>query len=58
MRRRVGCDCGAAFEGVREDALVRDAQRHALEVHGIRLSTEFVLALARPVEATAGEEQQ
>jgi predicted small metal-binding protein len=41
------CDCGYVCRGVDVDELVRDAQRHAREAHGIEVSAEQVLALGK-----------
>ncbi len=37
------CDCGYACRGSSLDERVRDAQRHALEAHGIDVSPDQVL---------------
>ena len=46
--RVIRCDCGFEAFGDGDDELVTGAQAHALNAHGIELSTETVLALARP----------
>ena len=45
--RVIRCDCGFEAFGDGDDELVSGAQSHALNAHGIELSTEAVLALAR-----------
>lgn len=45
--RVIRCDCGFEAFGDGDDELVTGAQTHARNAHGIELSTEAVLALAR-----------
>jgi hypothetical protein len=45
--RVIRCDCGFEAFGEGDDDLVDGAQAHARDSHGIELSTEVVLALAR-----------
>ena len=42
------CECGVVIKGKDDDDLVRQAQRHAREVHRMQVTREQVLAMARP----------
>jgi hypothetical protein len=46
--QRVECECGFVIEAV-DTEVVDAARRHSRDVHGIELTADFVLALARPV---------
>ena len=48
MTKAVTCPCGYIVRGTDEEELVVKAQRHAKEEHGIELTREQVLAMARP----------
>jgi predicted small metal-binding protein len=55
LEKVIECDCGWSFRGSERD-LVAACAAHALDVHGMELSPEQILA-ARPVddaEDTAG----
>lgn len=47
MTKVVTCDCGFTFEG-EEDALVAAVQTHGREAHGMDVSRDQALAMARP----------
>ncbi len=46
MERVVQCDCGFEARAEDESDLVAQVQRHAIEVHGMALSTDQALLLA------------
>lgn len=46
MERVVQCDCGFEARAEEESDLVAQVRRHALEAHGMALSTEQALLLA------------
>jgi len=48
MTKAVTCPCGYVVRGTDERELVANAQRHAKEAHGMELTQEQVLAMARP----------
>ncbi len=48
MAKIFTCECGVVIKGRDDDDLVRQAQRHAREVHRIQITREQVLAMARP----------
>jgi hypothetical protein len=54
MDRQIICDCGFALRSPAPDELVRIAQAHALESHGLVISAELALAMSRPVQAESG----
>ncbi|MGN6792131.1 MAG: DUF1059 domain-containing protein [Streptosporangiaceae bacterium] len=48
MRRRVSCECGWSAEG--EDAeLIAAVQEHGRNAHGMDVTPEQVIEMARPV---------
>ena len=49
MAKEIRCDCGYVVRADTDQELVADAQRHALDVHGIRITAEQVLGMAQPV---------
>ena len=49
MTKVFTCECGVVIQGRNDDDLVAQAQRHAREVHGMEVTREQVLAMARPV---------
>jgi predicted small metal-binding protein len=51
MAKTITCDCGYVVTGETDDELVTNAQDHAREVHGMEISPEQALALARPAES-------
>lgn len=51
MSKVINCDCGYVARGDTDDELVRTAQQHAREVHGMELTREQVLSLSVPAEA-------
>ncbi|MSQ22530.1 MAG: DUF1059 domain-containing protein [Dehalococcoidia bacterium] len=48
MAKIFTCECGVVIKGRDDNDLVRQAQRHAREVHRIQITREQVLAMARP----------
>lgn len=48
MAKVIRCDCGFVVRGDTDDELFADAHRHAKDVHGVEISREQVLAMARP----------
>ena len=48
MEKLVECPCGAQVRASDDDDLVTQTQSHASEVHGMDLSREQVLEMARP----------
>ncbi|HEX7796756.1 MAG TPA: DUF1059 domain-containing protein [Vicinamibacterales bacterium] len=48
MTKSFTCECGVVITGRDDDDLVAQARRHAREVHGIEITREQVLAMARP----------
>lgn len=44
----IECPCGAIIEGSDQDTMVARAQEHARETHGMDLSRDQALAMARP----------
>jgi predicted small metal-binding protein len=49
MSNVIHCPCGHVVEGGDDDELVANAQAHAREVHGMELTAEEALSMARPV---------
>ena len=47
--KQVDCDCGAKIRKDSDDELVEAVQKHAEEVHDMKLTREQVLSMARPV---------
>jgi predicted small metal-binding protein len=50
MAKRIQCDCGYVARGETDEELVAVAQKHAREVHGMEITREQVLAMAREEE--------
>jgi predicted small metal-binding protein len=48
MTKVIQCPCGYSMREEDDDALVRSAQTHALTAHGLELTREQVLAMAKP----------
>lgn len=44
----IECSCGAVMTGSSDDDIVAKAQAHARDVHGMQLTREQALSLARP----------
>ena len=42
----IHCDCGTAVKGKTEDEIVKNAQEHAKDKHGVTVTREQALALA------------
>jgi predicted small metal-binding protein len=47
MQYELTCECGWQTNGD-EDKVVRDAQQHGRDIHGVEPNREQVLAMARP----------
>lgn len=48
MTKVIQCPCGYSIREDDDDALVRSAQAHAITAHGLELSREQALAMAKP----------
>lgn len=48
MNKIIQCPCGSVIEGRDDEDVVRKAQEHAKATHGMDLSKEQALAMARP----------
>lgn len=48
MTKVIQCPCGYSIREEDDDALVRSAQAHAMAAHGLELSREQALAMAKP----------
>ena len=48
MTKMIPCPCGYIVRGKDEEEIVAKAQRHAKEAHGMALTREQILAMARP----------
>lgn len=48
MDKIIRCPCGYVIRADSDDALVSQAQQHAKETHGMELTAEQALAMARP----------
>ena len=48
MEKVIQCPCGYIVRADNEEELVVNAQQHAREVHGMELTREQALAMARP----------
>ena len=48
MTKTITCPCGYVVRGKDETAIVAKAKRHAKEAHGMELTREQILAMARP----------
>lgn len=44
----INCDCGHVVRGKDTEELVRNAQKHAKEAHGMTITREQALAIAQP----------
>ena len=49
MNKVIHCPCGLVIEGIDDDDVVRKAQEHAKTTHGMELSREQALSMARPL---------
>lgn len=47
MAKIYRCECGVVIRGKDDDDLVAQSQRHARDVHGLDVTREQVLAMAR-----------
>ena len=48
MEKVITCPCGFALRGKTDDEVVKKAQEHAKSVHGMDLTREQALEMARP----------
>jgi predicted small metal-binding protein len=48
MKKVIECPCGSVLEGDTDDEVVKKAQEHAKSTHGMELTEEQALAMARP----------
>lgn len=48
MQKIIQCPCGSVIEGENDEDVVKKAQEHAKTTHGMELSKEQALAMARP----------
>lgn len=48
MTKVIQCPCGYSIRESDEEALIASAQRHAMAAHGMELSREQALAMAKP----------
>jgi predicted small metal-binding protein len=48
MKKVIQCPCGSVIEGQSDDDVVKKAQEHAKTTHGMDLSREQALSMARP----------
>ncbi len=48
MEKVIKCPCGFALHGKSDDEVVKKAQEHAKTVHGMDLTREQALEMARP----------
>ena len=51
MTKVIQCPCGFVISESDEDSLVKSAQEHARGSHGMELSREQALAMAKPQRA-------
>ena len=50
MKKVIQCPCGSVIEGQDDNEVVKKAQEHAKATHGMDLSREQALAMARPAQ--------
>jgi predicted small metal-binding protein len=48
MKKVIQCPCGSVIEGESDEDVVKKAQEHAKTTHGMDLSPEQALSMARP----------
>ena len=48
MKKIIQCPCGSIIEGENDEDVVKKAQEHAKATHGMDLSRDQALAMARP----------
>ena len=48
MEKVINCPCGFALRGKSDDEVVKKAQEHAKSVHGMDLTREQALEMAKP----------
>lgn len=49
VTKQVSCDCGKNIRENTDDELVAAVQKHAREVHNMKLTREQILAMSQPV---------
>ena len=50
MKLRIACPCGYEIHAEEQSEVVAKAQEHARSVHGMELSEEDALAMAKPAD--------
>jgi predicted small metal-binding protein len=48
MKKLIQCPCGSVIQGVDDEDVVQKAQKHAKTIHGMALTREEALAMAKP----------
>jgi predicted small metal-binding protein len=48
VQKKVTCDCGKTLSAGSDDQLVADVQKHANDIHNMKLTRDQVLAMAQP----------
>jgi predicted small metal-binding protein len=48
VAKLINCDCGVVVRGETDDELVENAIKHAKEAHGMTITREQALAIAKP----------
>lgn len=49
MTKVIKCDCGVVIRGDSDEELVKAAQAHSTDVHGMEITAEQALSMAEPV---------
>lgn len=47
-QKQVTCDCGKVIRESSDEQLIASVQKHAQEIHNMKLSPDQVLAMAEP----------
>lgn len=47
-QKQVACDCGKIIRENNDEQLIASVQKHAQEIHNMKLSPDQVLAMAEP----------
>ena len=55
MEKVIHYPCGFVVKGQTDDQIVRNAQKHAAEVHQMTLSREEALSMATPLAGESGK---
>jgi predicted small metal-binding protein len=48
MTKVIQCPCGYSMRDEDEEGLIRSAQTHAMSAHGVELTREQAMAMAKP----------